>query len=132
MCTRIETEAVVWGSAGAMSEVISFRLNKNIPREAQALEVRKNKREEGDNIRHIILQALIKLDEANPPLESSATMKELITMVLQVHQILGRINGEYELSLTGEEEIDTGLELTEPLVSSVKKAIKPGLHLEKR
>ncbi len=115
-----------------MSEVISFRLNKNIPREAQALEVRKNKREEGDNIRHIILQALIKLDEANPPLESSATMKELITMVLQVHQILGRINGEYELSLTGEEEIDTGLELTEPLVSSVKKAIKPGLHLEKR
>jgi hypothetical protein len=114
-----------------MSKVISFRLDKNNPREAKALEVLKNKRDEGYNIRHIIMEALINLDETNPHLESPTT-KELFTIVMKVHQLLERIKGDDELSLTREAAMDTNLELTENLVSSVKKTIKPGLHLESR
>ena len=50
-----------------MSEVISFRLNKDNPREARALMVLKGWQEQGHNIRYIITEALVNLDFLQQP-----------------------------------------------------------------
>jgi len=54
--------AVVRGIAGAMSDVISFRLNKENQREAKALEVLNAWIEKGFSTRHILTMALLELD----------------------------------------------------------------------
>ena len=46
-----------------MSKVISFRLNKNNPREAIAWHVLQARIAKGYSIRHIMTEALIKLDQ---------------------------------------------------------------------
>jgi len=47
-----------------MSEVISFRLNRENPREALALEVLKNRFRKGFSVRYVLTEALLKLDES--------------------------------------------------------------------
>lgn len=70
--------AVVRGFASAMSEVISFRLNPENPREAQALEILRTKQSEGFSSRRVLTDALIgvvtdreqiKINEFNKALE---------------------------------------------------------------
>ena len=51
--------AVVRGFESAMSEVISFRLNPENPREAQALEILRAKKSEGFSSRQVLTDALI-------------------------------------------------------------------------
>ena len=46
-----------------MSEVISFRLNKNNPREARALMDIKSWQEEGHNIRYIVTEAFLRMHD---------------------------------------------------------------------
>ena len=60
--------ALMRGSANAMSEVISFRLSKENPREALAYEILKGWHEKGHSIRHTITEALLKLGEPCPDL----------------------------------------------------------------
>ena len=49
-----------------MSDVISFRLDKDNPREEKARQVLKYWYEEGYSLRHIMTEALLRLDEPQP------------------------------------------------------------------
>ena len=48
-----------------MSEVISFRLDKNNPREARALMILRRLQGEGQNIRYIITEAILSLEHSH-------------------------------------------------------------------
>ena len=61
---------VVRGYEGVMSKVISFRLNPDNPREAQALEILRTKQAEGFSSRRVLTDALIGLmfkNDVGPP-----------------------------------------------------------------
>ena len=73
-----------------MSEVISFRLNKENPREERAIKVLEAKREDGYSIRHIITDAYLKMDsyESEP---NAISLKDLNTILSEDNHLLVRI-----------------------------------------
>ena len=73
-----------------MSEVISFRLDKDNPREAIAWRVLQTRIAKGHNIRHIITEALIKLDQSEQ-VSTPPTLDELNETLCQVNRFLKHI-----------------------------------------
>jgi hypothetical protein len=73
-----------------MSEVISFRLDRNNPREAQALGVLKKGQEAGYSLRHVLTEALLAL-------EASAEEEQAVAQaLLEVAGRLGQIQSALE------------------------------------
>ena len=112
-----------------MSEVISFRLNKNNPREARALNVIRDWFTEGYSIRHIITEALLRLDGTDSE-QVSFTANELITSLHQINQLLEQLgNGDSTRAINqGERQESTGLTAT--FIASVKKSAKQGIKID--
>ena len=54
--------AIICGAESFMSKVISFRLNPDNPREAQALEILISKQSEGFSSRRLLTDALISME----------------------------------------------------------------------
>lgn len=78
-----------------MSEVISFRQNKDNPREAKALEILKARSAVGYKIRHIITDALLKLDDHRKSPSTIVALDELNDTLIQVNQLLEQLeNGQ--------------------------------------
>lgn len=113
-----------------MSEVISFRLDKANPREAQALEVLSAWVEKEFSVRFILTKVLLELDHPGPELSTSQDDPGLNLIIEQIGQLLEMvktIKGEPipELECSQEEQ-----GLNEMFLASVRHGAKPGLKLE--
>jgi len=112
-----------------MSEVISFRLNKDNLREAQALEILEAWCSNGYSVRQTIMEALLKLDD--PGLESSMNdpLETLKSELHQVREILEKIaDGGNSISVV-ELEVPDRTALTDGFISSVVQAVRPGMKV---
>ncbi len=108
-----------------MSEVISFRLNKNNPREAQAYEVLMGRLTEGYSIRQIVVEALLKLNHPDIDQNMVPLFETLSAKINQVYQLLDQLEiGRFAFNI---ENSGSTYELTEPFVAAIKKGVKHGL-----
>jgi hypothetical protein len=101
-----------------MSEVISFRLEKNNPREAQARAALKAWVDKGYSVRHVLTEALLAYQDSHRDMdihELSSKLDQIRTMLLQ--------NG---VSPPLDEE---QIELSDRFMASIKKAAKSGVSL---
>ena len=114
-----------------MSEVISFRLDSGNPREARAREVLQAWYAQGYSVRHILTEALLRLEESQQEdRETAMALDEVNRAMHQVIQMLERMqNGRYAPSANQDDE-QSKVTLTETFVASVKNAARPGLKLE--
>jgi DNA-directed RNA polymerase beta subunit len=113
-----------------MSEVISFRLNRDNLREAQALEILETWCLKGYGLRYVITEALLKLNDPGPDSVHDNPIPELSAVLNQVNQLLEQIgNGRYPLYPRQDENIPQS-GLAESFVLSIKKAAKPGIKIE--
>ena len=110
-----------------MSKVISFRLNPDNPREAQALDILRTKQNEGFSSRRILTDALIKMatEKENSNILS---INELNEALEQVSGFLERLNGSNHTQ--NEQTNPQASVLKEKFLSSVKVAARPGLNLD--
>ncbi len=113
-----------------MSGVISFRLNKDNLREAQALEILEAWCSNGYSVRYVITEALLMLNESDPELVVNNELRELNLALERVNRILQHLgNGEY-LDTPRREENTSQSNITDNFVTSIKKAVKPGIKIE--
>lgn len=112
-----------------MSVVISFRLNPDNPREAQALEILRTKQAEGFLPRRVLTDALI--DLVNPKgQEALFPIDEFSTALEQVSGLLERLNGSSSDQIQSTRSQVSALNDT--FLSSVKIAVKPGLKINQQ
>lgn len=112
-----------------MSKVFSFRLDKNNPREARALEVIETQRAEGLGLRHIITAALLALDLQRTDLVSCKTHDEISETLKRVTQLLEKIEKRNNSSQKDQDASSDCSKLTDNFVASIKRAAKPGMKL---
>jgi len=112
-----------------MSEVISFRLNRENPREALALEVLKNRFRKGFSVRYVLTEALLKLDESEDA-SKNISYNDLKEALHQVNQLLEQIGGGHNSTKARKDEPSTNSKLTANFINSIKKAAKPGVKQE--
>ncbi len=113
-----------------MSEVISFRLDKDNPREARARSVLKTWYSEGHSVRYILTEALLKLGKPEPEQAGSKTLEELNETLTQIRHLLKQMkDGRYMPTEKSNGEQGQVAELTGDFVASIKQAVKPGLKL---
>ena len=112
-----------------MSEVISFRLNKDNPREVRAYEILKAWCSDGYSVRRTIMEALLKLNEPghesllNDPLE-------ILTFELhQVREILEKIADGGNSIIIVELEAPERNASTNDFITSVIRAVQPGMKV---
>jgi len=112
-----------------MSEVISFRLNKDNPREARAYEILKAWCSDGYSVRQTIVEALLKLDD--PGFESSMNdpLETLKFELHQVREILEKIADGGNSIIVGELEAPDRKTLTDDFITSVMQAVRPGMKV---
>lgn len=108
-----------------MSEVISFRLNPDNPREAQALEILRTKQAEGFSSRRVLTDALIGMEVEKGDVFS---IKEFNATLEQVSGLLERLN-EDNLDPIQSMPIQVSA-LNDNFLSSVKIAVKSGLKMD--
>ena len=78
-----------------MSDIISFRLDKENPGEEKARKVLKYWYEEGYSLRYIMLEALLRLDEPHVDQTEEATLGEVSEKLNRISQMLEQIgNGQ--------------------------------------
>lgn len=111
-----------------MSEVISFRLDSNNPREAQALEVLACHQERGYSARQILTEALLRYGQDDVSNNLQAQLAEILAAMHQVGEQVERIQITGIQSIGSREENRAGL--SDAFVLSVKTAAKPGIKLE--
>jgi hypothetical protein len=115
-----------------MSEVISFRLDRNNPREAQALGVLKKGHEAGYSLRHVLTEALLALEASAE--EEQAVAQALLEVAGRLEQIQSALEQFRHMKLPPSQP-QSGMPeqavLAESFVLSVKSAAKPGLALDR-
>ena len=118
--------ALIRGIESLMSEVISFRLNKDNPRESTAWQVLKRWNAKGFNVRYIITEALIKLDEVSVE-PTAMELYELHKTLCQVNESFERIGNANHPPLKIHYKNQPPSKLTNTFIASVKKSVKPGV-----
>jgi hypothetical protein len=110
-----------------MSDVISFRLNKENRREAKALMILQEWRTKGYSIRQTITEALVNLNQ---------NCQGTISTIEELNEALGQVNHLLKQLETGESSIindkgkrNSNHDLSTSFVASVKKSAKAGLKL---
>jgi hypothetical protein len=111
-----------------MSEVISFRLNKDNCREAKALIILQEWRTNGYSVRQTITEALVSLERDG--LRTTATIEELNEALSQANHLLRLIEiGGYS-TIDDKKKSHSTNSLSTNFISSVKRAAKSGLKLD--
>jgi hypothetical protein len=112
-----------------MSEVICFRLDRDNPREGKALEVLAAWQEAGFSRRHVLTEALLRLNGETG--DSTANTLAALTEVLSQAQVLleNMQNGHY-VPTGGQSEEPEDQALAESFLASVRQAARPGLRRE--
>lgn len=113
-----------------MSQVISFRLDRNNPREAQALGVLKKGQEVGYSVRHILTEALLALEAvAEDERAVLVTLAKMTERLAEVQSMLEQIQGMDFSAAQVQETIFEKPALAQSFLLSVKSAAKPGITL---
>ena len=113
-----------------MSEVISFRLNKNNPRETQALMILEAWCSKGYSVRYVITEALLKLNDPNKELIASDVLQGLNATLEHISNQLKQIGNGENLLKIGQADKAEPSGLTDKFLSSIKKAAKPGIRAD--
>ena len=113
--------ATVRGIAGVMSKVISFRLDPDNPREARALDILEQWREEGFSLRHTVTEAILSLDNPKSMSQKLIVEEELLRTINGLLRNLLANNSE---PLTNQRQV-----VSDNFKASLKMSIKPGLKL---
>lgn len=112
-----------------MSEVICFRLDRSNPREAQALQILATWQEAGFSRRHVLTEALLRLDDDSED-NTADTLATLHETLAQVQALLeGMQNGHYVPAKVQPSEPESQA-LAESFLASVRQAARPGLRRE--
>lgn len=111
-----------------MSEVISFRLNKDNLREGQALDILETWCNEGYSIRHVITEALLKLNGDGYE-EAATTLDELQTTLNQVVHLLEQLGNDESTKVKEQESRSGKTGLTYDFIASIKKYANTGVKL---
>ena len=113
-----------------MSNVISFRLNKENPREGKALQILQSRRAKGYSVRQIIIEALLAINEVETE-NLSKQIEEINVTLSQVSRLLKQTEHRYFcIQNTGNNQ--SNINLSNNFLTSVKKAIKPGMTTDKK
>lgn len=111
-----------------MSEVFSFRLSRNTPREFRAFEILTARLDEGFSIRQVIVEALLSLEKTGHselPFELLQIIHEINARIEQLITVIGDtqpiIPHEQSVAPPG---------LSDAFISSIKKTSRPGFALE--
>ncbi len=107
-----------------MSKVISFRLNPDNPREAEALTILDAWLSRGFSTRHTLTEALLQLDSGQPRSPDNGTLNDLSN---QIQALLEKVETG-SIRKIENENISSKQELSDGFVSSILKAAKPGLR----
>ena len=110
-----------------MSEVISFRLNPDNPREARALEILKTKQSEGFSSRRVLTDALVGM--------GTKTDQDILLSIEDFNSALEHFVDLLKGVNVGNRSDDQSTHpkvavLTENFLNCVKVAAKPGLKLD--
>ena len=101
-----------------MSEVISFRLDENNPREVQARAVLTARVKKGFSVRHVLTEALLAYHGS----QGDIGMHELSMQLDQLKTMLQQNGAPPPLN-------ERKSELSDRFMASIKKAAKPGVSL---
>jgi len=111
-----------------MSEVISFRLNKDNLREAKALLVLQEWRIKGYSVRQTITEALVSLDRNEH--KSDSSIDELNEVLNQVNHLLRHIESGGSSIINDKAKSNPNNNLSPSFVASVKKSARSGLKID--
>jgi hypothetical protein len=112
-----------------MSKVISFRLDPNNPREAQALEFLRNKPADGFSSRRILTDALIGM-KTGVTQDTLFSLEDFHLAMEQVSKLLARLDGAHQVSQDHQPTSPELVVLHDHFLKSVKMAAKPGVNLD--
>jgi len=118
----------VRGFASAMSEVISFRLNKDNLREAQALLILQDWRAKGYNFRQTITEALIKLEAAQEE-QPTIQFNDLNDALYRVNQLLEKLGNRDSSQNMKTDRYRGNSRLSDQFIVSIKKSAKNGMKI---
>jgi hypothetical protein len=113
-----------------MSEVISFRLSNENPREIRALEVLNRLRVEGQSIRLIITEALLKLDDQQTPKPEQTYWVEVSDKLNCISEMIEKLGIERPQEFIPENKDLPDPTLSDSFVASIIKSVIPGIELE--
>lgn len=103
-----------------MSQVFSFRLDENNPREAQAIQIIQAWASRGYSIRFTVVEALLTVDKDKTLLENISITLDQINTILQ--KLQDEPHSQNNLS-------SKDADLSETFVSAVLKTSRPGLRI---
>jgi hypothetical protein len=113
-----------------MSEIISFRLSNDNPREAHALELLNSKHNQGYSIRFIITEALLMLENQGMGSEYQFLMIELRNILREVNNLQTEIENERCSPIKHPSKVSGAFDLSDNLITGIKSVVKPGLKIE--
>ena len=111
-----------------MSQVISFRLDPDNPREGRALAVLGERQEQGYRVRNILTEALLGLAEGGQQSEMEQQMASVLAVLTEIHAKLEQLQQRGGVE-TGERDQKSEEQVSEAFILSVKSAAKPGIRL---
>jgi hypothetical protein len=109
-----------------MSQVILFGLDRNNPREAQALYVLTKWREEGYSLRHMLTEALIAVEKGGKKCDD----EKLAQLMSAVQEIAVMLEGYQGMPPPHQAAKPKKPSLSEDFVSAIKTNAKQGVRLE--
>ena len=112
-----------------MSEVISFRLNPDNPREAKALDILREKQASGFSSRRILADALVALEDKKG-ISQALYVEEFNEILERIVRLLEKNNFETPGIANPDPVSSRPHALNDHFLQSVKVAIKPGINLE--
>jgi hypothetical protein len=111
-----------------MSDVISFRLDKENRREAKALMVLQERRTKGYSVRQTITEALVSLDHNGN--KSAVSIEELNEALSQINHLLMQLESGESPMINDKLKKPPNNDLSTSFVASVKKSAKAGIKLK--
>ena len=111
-----------------MSQVVSFRLDRDNPREAQALLVLSTWQERGYSLRHILTEALIRLDAGET--DGSIPLEDLAGLMTQLGELVELLQAGSWVSQGVSNTMPGRDQLSDAFLTSVSKASRPGMRLK--
>jgi hypothetical protein len=111
-----------------MSEVISFRLDKNNQREAQAFDILEAWCLKGYSVRYVITEALLKLNDPGPELMTNDVLCDLNAALEQINVQLQYIGKSNISPIIGPADVSLQSNLSDSFIASLKKNGKTGFE----
>ena len=108
-----------------MSDVISFRLDKDNPREEKARQVLKSWYEEGYSLRYIMTEALLKLGDSESYFYGECLIRDLTEKFSRLSQQLEQCGQEGDSKVKTVNSGSSNTELSDSFIQSIKKIARP-------